>query len=97
MQIEHLNKETTDGTVRNLDALYQLFPSCFTEAQDVITGKMHRAVDWGSDIKDRNRVTKADVLPIFLGNFGALPQLLDQYCTFLPENVIFYQKKYPKI
>ena len=42
-----LDKETTDGTVRNLDALYQLFPSCFTEAQDVITGKMHRAVDWG--------------------------------------------------
>ena len=28
MQIEHLNKETTDGTVRNLDALYQLLPSC---------------------------------------------------------------------
>ena len=47
MQIEHLNKETTDGTMRNLDALYQLFPSCFTEAKDVITGKMHRAVDWG--------------------------------------------------
>ena len=47
MQIEHLNKETTDGTVRNLDALYQLFPSCFTEAQDVVTGKMRRVVDWG--------------------------------------------------
>ena len=47
MELTHLNKETTDGTVRNLDALYQLFPSCFTEAQDVITGKMHRAVDWG--------------------------------------------------
>ena len=27
--------------------LYQLFPSCFTEAQDVITGKMRRVVDWG--------------------------------------------------
>ena len=47
MQIEHLNKETKDGTVRNLDALYQLFPSCFTEAKDVITGKMRRVVDWG--------------------------------------------------
>ena len=46
MQIEHLNKETTDGTVRNLDALYQLFPSCFTETQDAITGKMRRVVDW---------------------------------------------------
>lgn len=47
MQIEHLNKETTDGTVRNLDALYQLFPSCFTEAKDAVTGKMRRVVDWG--------------------------------------------------
>ena len=47
MQIEHLNKETTDGTVRNLDALYKLFPSCFTEAQDAISGKMRRVVDWG--------------------------------------------------
>lgn len=43
----HLDKETTDGTVRNMDALYQLFPSCFTEVQDAVTGKMHRAVDWG--------------------------------------------------
>ena len=41
-----LDKETTDGTVRNLDALYQLFPSCFTEAQDAVTGKMRRVVDW---------------------------------------------------
>ena len=47
MQIEHLNKETKDGTVRNLDALYQLFPSCFTEAKDAVTGKMRRVVDWG--------------------------------------------------
>ena len=42
-----LDKETTDGTVRNLDALYLLFPSCFTEAKDAITGKMRRVVDWG--------------------------------------------------
>lgn len=41
-----LDKETTDGTVRNLDALYQLFPSCFTEAPDAL-GKVHRAVNWG--------------------------------------------------
>ena len=47
MQIEHLNKETTDGTVRNMDALYQLFPSCFTEAKDAISGDMRRVVDWG--------------------------------------------------
>ena len=41
-----LDKETTDGTVRNLDALYQLFPSCFTEAPDAL-GEVHRAVDLG--------------------------------------------------
>ena len=46
MELTHLDKETTDGTVRNLDALYQLFPSCFTEAPDAL-GKVHRAVDWG--------------------------------------------------
>lgn len=42
----HLEKETTDGTVRNLDALYQLFPSCFTEAKDAISGDIRRVVDW---------------------------------------------------
>ena len=46
MELTHLDKETKDGTVRNLDALYQLFPSCFTEAPDAL-GKVHRAVDWG--------------------------------------------------
>ena len=45
MEFTHLHKETTDGTVRNLDALYQLFPSCFTEAPDAL-GEVHRAVDW---------------------------------------------------
>ena len=47
MELTHLDKETTDGTVRNLDALYQLFPSCFTEAQDAVSGDMRRVVDWG--------------------------------------------------
>ena len=42
-----LDKETKDGTLRNLDALYQLFPSCFTEAKDTISDNMRRVVDWG--------------------------------------------------
>ena len=46
MELTHLNKETQDGALRNLDALYQLFPSCFTEAKDVVTGEMRRVVDW---------------------------------------------------
>jgi adenine-specific DNA-methyltransferase len=43
---EHIALETTNGSQLNIDALYQLFPSCFTEAADV-WGKIHRAVDWG--------------------------------------------------
>ena len=43
---EHIAMETTNGSQFNIDALYQLFPSCFTEAADV-WGKIHRAVDWG--------------------------------------------------
>ena len=42
----HLDKQTTDGAEMNIEALYQLFPSCFTEAKDAITGKMRRVVDW---------------------------------------------------
>ena len=42
----YLDKETTDGARLNLEALYQLFPSCFTEAKDAVTGEMRKAVDW---------------------------------------------------
>ena len=42
----HLDKQTTDGAEMNIEALYQLFPSCFTEAKDVVTGEMRRVVDW---------------------------------------------------
>ena len=33
MNIDHLDKQTVDGTQLNLDALYQICPSCFTEAK----------------------------------------------------------------
>ena len=33
MQIDHLDKQTVDGAQLNLDALYQICPSCFTEAK----------------------------------------------------------------
>ena len=42
----HLDKQTADGTAQNLGKLYQLFPSCFTEMEDV-EGKVKRALDWG--------------------------------------------------
>ena len=46
MNIHHLDKQTADGTAQNLEALYQLFPSCFTESADVL-GKVKRTVNWG--------------------------------------------------
>ena len=33
MNIDHLDKQTVDGAQLNLDALYQICPSCFTEAK----------------------------------------------------------------
>ena len=44
---QHVAMQTPDGAEQNLDALYQLFPSCFTEAKDVVNGTKRRAVDWG--------------------------------------------------
>ena len=32
--MEHLNMNTVEGTQINLDALYQICPSCFTEVLD---------------------------------------------------------------
>lgn len=46
MNFQYLDKQTADGTAQNLDALYQLFPSCFTEMED-IEGKVKRAINWG--------------------------------------------------
>ena len=45
MNIHHLDKQTADGTAQNLEALYQLFPSCFTELADA-DGKMKHAINW---------------------------------------------------
>ena len=42
----HLEKQTTNGNQLNIDALYKLFPSCFTEAPDEL-GHVKRAIDWG--------------------------------------------------
>ena len=33
-QVKHIDKQTADGTAQNLEALYQLFPSCFTESPE---------------------------------------------------------------
>lgn len=46
MNFQYLDKQTADGTAQNLDALYQLFPSCFTESADAL-GNVKRAIDWG--------------------------------------------------
>lgn len=46
MNIKHLDKQTPDGAQLNIDALYQLCPSCFTEAPDSM-GNIKKLVNWG--------------------------------------------------
>lgn len=43
--MEHLNMTTPDGAQLNLDALYEICPSCFTEATDE-NGNLKRVVDF---------------------------------------------------
>ncbi len=43
--MKHLAKTTPDGTRLTLDALYQIAPSCFTEAKGE-DGEIHRVVDF---------------------------------------------------
>lgn len=44
-QPKHIDMQTPNGTQFNLDALYQIAPSCFTEAKG-IDGEVHRVVDF---------------------------------------------------
>ena len=44
-QPKHIDMQTPNGTQLNLDALYQIAPSCFTEAKGG-DGEMHRVVDF---------------------------------------------------
>ena len=43
---ERLEMQSADGVQLNLDALYQIAPSCFTEAADPKTGKIKRMVNF---------------------------------------------------
>ena len=43
---ERLSLQSADGAQLNLDALYQIAPSCFTEAKDPKTGKIKRVVNF---------------------------------------------------
>lgn len=43
--MEHLTTHTTDGAQINLDALYKICPSCFTETKDE-NGELHKVVDF---------------------------------------------------
>lgn len=43
--MEHLNMQTPDGAQLNLDALYKLCPSCFTEGKDA-DGNLTHKVNW---------------------------------------------------
>ena len=43
---KRLDTQSADGAQLNLDALYQIAPSCFTEARDPETGKIKRVVNF---------------------------------------------------
>lgn len=43
-----LESQSADGVQINLDALYQIAPSCFTEALDAKTGEVKRKVDFNT-------------------------------------------------
>lgn len=43
--MEHLNMQTPDGAQLNLDALYKLCPSCFTEGKDK-DGNLTHKINW---------------------------------------------------
>lgn len=45
-RLERLDLQSADGAQLNLDALYQIAPSCFTEATDPKTGKIKRVVNF---------------------------------------------------
>ena len=61
--MEHLNLKTKSNTEFNLEALYQIFPACFTEVCDETTGGLRRVVDF-------------DKLKSFLGGGGILLKML---------------------
>ena len=46
IKLDHLNLNSADGTQLNMDALYRIAPSVFTEALDPKTGKVSRKVDF---------------------------------------------------
>lgn len=46
MDFNHLPLTTEDGTQVNLDVLYKIAPSCFTEARDENTGALRHVVDF---------------------------------------------------
>lgn len=46
MNFKHLPLSSEDGTKLNLDALYKIAPSCFTEARDEKTGELRHVVDF---------------------------------------------------
>ena len=46
MTPNHLELKSADGTKLNLEALYQIAPSCFTEVKDEKTGELRHVVNF---------------------------------------------------
>lgn len=46
MEIKRLERQSADGAELNLEALYRIAPSCFTEVEDPATGELRHVVDF---------------------------------------------------
>ncbi len=46
MEIKRLERQSADGAELNLEALYRIAPSCFTEVADPATGELRHVVDF---------------------------------------------------
>lgn len=47
-ELEHLDIESINGTKINLDALYQIMPSAFTETRDEKTGELRKVINFNT-------------------------------------------------
>ena len=63
-----LETTSADGTKINLEALYQIAPSCFTEAKDEETGEIKRVVNF----ETLRQLLGGDVLSFLEGASGDL-------------------------
>ena len=69
MKPEHLQLESASGAQINLDALYQICPSCFTETKDEQTGELRKTVNF-TTLRQLLGEDAVEVAPVLLVEVG---------------------------